>query len=521
MPIAAARVAAVYGALVAVSTAVGLILNWRLSLWLLLLVIALAAAQAMVYRSSRVWLFWLGLRLGPASGLRRFARRIANTIDPPSVDERYSWDSRPRVGAGGQRGIPLVVPARLANRHKTWPHWAFNIRIIRGGLEISAEASGPVVTVRFKADDFAIYNNDGKKWLRTHPRQGEDYDARVSLEEDFAAALREAQRRHDGWSTTVASGFPLRWASGGCLPIVEIEGDKWVALLFRDLAPIGWNVANGASESVREQMEVTSVLRREFREELIVLTEDPTQGSGHPPKAVHARTLVWAGEKQRCHQTPGLALRRRDDDMTFVDDVVVCSEQAVEVAPRSTPWRIRIIAPEGKSTWLYNTFPSIDVREHGVEAIQVVTFSLESRNVLLDGEVLEKTDALVRRPVALLRLTTLRELYRESRSLGKLLNTGSKVLPVIPAEDIRVTPVEAHLAKVRRTRLQRETAAAHDVGAEMRHLAPCIDRLESLRRGVLEPKLQMDRLGPVTWSTLEALFSLEERDAGVAPTDAR
>jgi len=378
------------------------------------------------------------------------------------------------------------------------------------------------VTVRFKSDDFAIYNNDGKKWLRAHPRKDEDYGTRDSLEEKFAVALRKAEGRHDGWSTTIAKGFPLRWASGGCLPLVEIDSEQWVAVLFRDLAPIGWNVANGGSESVTEQTDVTAVLRREFREELIVLDEDPLRGSGQHPRTVHARTLLWAGEdRQTRHESPGLEMRRRDDSMTFIDDPEFRAQKAIEVVPRDTPWRIRVISPDGKSTWLHNTFPSIDAKEHGIEAIQIVTFRLDTNNILLDGEVLEKTDALVRRPIVLLRLSSLRALHAKAGGLGTLLSTGGKVMPLLPPKSILTSDVEARLTRNRLAKLEMQGGSLErEPGAERRHLAPCLDRHEALIRGGLDPKLQLDRLAPVTWSTLEAFFALEARraDAGTKNT---
>lgn len=295
MRIAATRSLGIYSALAVASTVVGFVTNWRLSLALLFVIVLAALVQAMVVRSPRWWLFWLGVRYGSSKGLRGMAKRWAVALDPPSEDERYAWNSRPKVGEGNF-GPPLVVPARLANRHKVWPNWAFNIRILRNGVEVSAEATGPVVTIRLSPDDFAVYNNDGKRWLRAHHREGENYDRRMSLEHEFAEALREAEGRRDQWSTVVAKDFPLRWASGGCLAIVEIEGDEWVALFFRDILPIGWNVGNGGSESLDEHSDVTSLLRREL-------------GGAHRSRERPGRSL-WSSASGRACEKPPVGRRR-------------------------------------------------------------------------------------------------------------------------------------------------------------------------------------------------------------------
>lgn len=227
------------------------------------------------------------------------------------------------------------------------------------------------------------------------------------------------------------------------------------------------------------------------------------------------RNLLWAGEGRDVRlETPGLTLRRSDDGMTFVEDRDLLSRDAIEVVPRRTPWRIRVVSVEGRSTWLDNTFPSIDASEHGIEAIQVVSLRMDPENVLLDGEVLEKTDALVRRPVALLRLGALRAVYKRDGGLGQLISTGSKVLPTMSRDDIRTSDVEARLARTRRRNLDMQTGhVGLDAGREGSHLTPGSERLQALVECGLDPKLQMDRLAPVTWTTLEALFALEARQS--------
>ena len=71
------------------------------------------------------------------------------------------------------------------------------------------------------------------------------------------------------------SNWPLRYANGGVLPIVHFEGQDYFLLFYRDIFPIGWNIANGASDDEEEWVDPGRIIHREFAEE--VLFADPTE----------------------------------------------------------------------------------------------------------------------------------------------------------------------------------------------------------------------------------------------------
>jgi len=87
---------------------------------------------------------------------------------------------------------------------------------------------------------------------------------RTALEQ-FVRAVEagEEARYHD-------ASLPLRFASGGFLPVVEHRGARYFALLFRDIFPVGWNLACGASGDLRDLLDVARVGERELREELLI-----------------------------------------------------------------------------------------------------------------------------------------------------------------------------------------------------------------------------------------------------------
>jgi len=70
--------------------------------------------------------------------------------------------------------------------------------------------------------------------------------------------------------------IPLRFANGGVLPIVRLKGsdgktEAYLCLFYREIFPIGWNIANGASDTIGEILEPGKIMLRELSEELLIL----------------------------------------------------------------------------------------------------------------------------------------------------------------------------------------------------------------------------------------------------------
>ena len=65
--------------------------------------------------------------------------------------------------------------------------------------------------------------------------------------------------------------FVFRYGSGGTLPIIEIGDKQYYCLFYRDVHPIGWNIANGGTDSFEELINPFEAIFRELGEELIIL----------------------------------------------------------------------------------------------------------------------------------------------------------------------------------------------------------------------------------------------------------
>ncbi len=72
--------------------------------------------------------------------------------------------------------------------------------------------------------------------------------------------------------------YPFRYANGGVLPIIKIEDKNYFCLFYRCIDPIGWNIANGASNNLDDLVFPKRIIYREFIEELIIIDDRNKNG---------------------------------------------------------------------------------------------------------------------------------------------------------------------------------------------------------------------------------------------------
>jgi hypothetical protein len=183
--------------------------------------------------------------------------------------------------------------------------------------------------------------------------------------------------------------FPFRWASAGCLPVFVISGCRYVMLFLRDLRPIvGWNVANGASNTLDEMWQVEDLAERESKEEILVLQRTPAgevwRRLEMPRGRIqqvdsHTRVLRRLGRSPRIEMNPILGRV----DYNAPDRVEVRASWAAKQTPAITNNGFVIFNPENG--------------ENGIEFIQLVEWEIKDGDrdvpvrdlVFFDAEVSE------------------------------------------------------------------------------------------------------------------------------------
>lgn len=157
----------------------------------------------------------------------------------------------------------------------------FDLRRSKGGVELR---------LRFREDSPAISTTSGKENVQSaildFPKKAK------SIQEQLEAVLLKGtsekyEHRDDG--------FPFRFASGGTLPILRMNGRDFYCLFYRDIFPVGWNIANGGCCSRDELLDPRRTADRELREELIMV---------HRPKGI--QYIFEEGESAVLSRFPGL-----------------------------------------------------------------------------------------------------------------------------------------------------------------------------------------------------------------------
>jgi hypothetical protein len=138
---------------------------------------------------------------------------------------------------------------------------------------LTKETGGLRMQVHVGDDLFSVVNGvERREFNRLVALNGND--GRNNLEEQlrkFHEDDRQISYRFD------ATEHPLRYANGGVLPVVRLrehdskeDSRDYFCLFYRDIFPIGWNIANGASDSADEMLDPNRIIFREFGEEVFV-----------------------------------------------------------------------------------------------------------------------------------------------------------------------------------------------------------------------------------------------------------
>jgi len=447
------------------------------------------------------------------------------------------WDTARSARPGSaaitrSRRYPTLVWPQHLNRARYWPDPSFQIRVMYGteSVRVVRDGSGWELTIDLSRSSMplGIYANAGKAKLLELYR-GAERDARVR---DASARLHrllmgEAGSGSFSWDSQRLG--PLRWSSAGVLPVVSgalntaDAREHWALLFFRDIPPIGWNLANGASETAREFANLQNLIDREFVEELTVLSHEPSPGDDE------VEYIGFRPSRGELSFDPKYldgcrAARLAHDDIRIVDSD---PRRWIAVAELGSPLTVRVrdasgaAFARGREEVLANVYFSINGLERGIEVIRLYQFNMEPGTCFLDGELFPwrpAPAALVRRPIVLLRVGWLRDVFqRNGGSLGELVRGGdSKRLPPIPAAARRSFVGDIALRRRRRDALRELLGARsgrlRDGERRMRErelyqieawLARYAHKFASLVGGKDVVELELRQLCPATWKTLE------------------
>lgn len=226
---------------------------------------------------------------------------------------------------------------------------------------------GVRLTVEIKRRNPWIWSNHGKSDMRRL------YPADKSKLKPLQLRLEEylvdgKQQSH--WEVDVPE-TPFRFASGGTLPILAIGDVDYYCLFYREIDPIGWNIANGGCASIEEIKRPKLAMARELSEELVIV--DPNRRCRYvlgddPGGAVAAATqrLLRGLRTELADETP--------------------REQELTLKPEPGPDEVAVTLWDS-TTVTRGFFLNINATDLGIEVDQILRIEgLEPTAILLDGE---------------------------------------------------------------------------------------------------------------------------------------
>lgn len=140
------------------------------------------------------------------------------------------------------------------------------LQVLVDDFQLKREGNGVHLEVRFDNNVPAIWTDRGKREFKSRfiEHSGVDLDEiqyeldQVLIAGDITEYKHEEKR------------CPFRYASGGALPIVTIGETQYYCLIYREISPVGWNIANGGCDSREELLNPSLAIERELNEELII-----------------------------------------------------------------------------------------------------------------------------------------------------------------------------------------------------------------------------------------------------------
>ncbi len=245
----------------------------------------------------------------------------------------------------------------------------------------------------------------------------------------------------------------LRWGGAGVLAEVRWRGRDWVPLFFRDIPPVGWNLSLGAS-SMGEGIDPATWGVREFQEELLVLGGQPSKGQPLALRPLLVDTDRLGPDQAlamaRHNAMSAVALRERHDGIPLVSgepstlDELGWVHRAITCDDVATNTDLTV-KTRGITRRMDNLLVAPMPLELGIDVVRVLRFELGDDDSLLDGEILERSDAepeLVRMPVALVAADTLRRIFGPNAPPPEWTDDlpASATVQGLNADDVHVFP---------------------------------------------------------------------------------
>ncbi len=263
------------------------------------------------------------------------------------------------------------------------------IQVLVSNFILTRKGPNATLSLSFDDDTPAIWTRQAKDWVKENIP-------------DFARKSKTYQKLLDAVlldRTSISMSFddphfPFRYASGGVLPILRMGDREYFSFFYRDVFPVGWNIANGGADSRSELLYPITTMEREFREELIIL-KLPSAASRQG-----GRRYVFDWDDDGASDRAEYKLATTLWAETFPNMEVESFEQMkLPIQWLDGPDSIVVETPRQKPTTLSGCFLNLNAEDFGIEVDKVARIYVDEDVLLLDGEIMDQR--VLGRPVGL------------------------------------------------------------------------------------------------------------------------
>ncbi len=268
------------------------------------------------------------------------------------------------------------------------------LQVLLHEFKLSRSGNGSALDIKFDHETLTLWSRLGKRDLNKTLSKCTSYD------------VNKLQQQLDNYLTGgvgddtfqfLSNDMWFRFASGGALPIVKFNKSKkeYYCFFYREVSPIGWNIANGGCDTREELLSPIETIKRELSEELIII--DPKNSKRYIFAETHDRAEFVVVRQLLNKRYPSLKLEDLQDHLP-------------ELIWENGPDKLTVSVENGPVRITNNCFININAIDLGIEIDRVVKIPVEDTAIFLDGELCEGAapdHQLVNAPVALFEVDNL------------------------------------------------------------------------------------------------------------------
>lgn len=340
--------------------------------------------------------------------------------------------------------LELLVNNIYISRDSNKSQFRYNILLNRSGVEQ------------------IVINQKGKESIR---KRFVPANHKELLEEEtkihsfmLGQSFKSAEKSYDDIIDIKLKKYPLFWASGGVLSIVNYKNKKWILFTFRDIKPYGWNLSLGSSERYfdtqdrlvsdfnHELNDPWNFIVREFLEEVLIIKGNPKPLHECSVKKLYLGNLRIdknISDKLNIFSSEHINLRLKYDDLNlYLNNDSKVPHPMIDLRQDITNYSLEIIDSKKNRSRTTDVLVCFNLLELGIEIIKVLTFDIDDDDYILDGEIIinpDGTQELARMPVALISIEYLEGVFGTGcKNLERTKDEvdSSFICPPIPQDDL-------------------------------------------------------------------------------------